>query len=246
MKPLSISSLTSQFVGLILLFINITATKAEDQKRFLFVISAHEYGYYLPELVTPYRILREANIQVDIASPQGKPGRAAAKNRLNRLDKNYFPLLKEQLLTPLTLESIKTRSYAGVYFVGGSGPMMDLYKHAQVNRIVTELNQQNKIISADCHGPVALAAVKLGNGEFFVKGRKMTAKSNAEEGYWAETHYPFLLEDKLKENKAFFSAAKPGSPYVVADGNLLTGQNPASAEPLARKIVSLVKNLKKI
>ena len=243
MKPLSISSLTCQFLAVILIFINITAVKAEDQKRFLFVISAHEYGYYLPELVTPYRILADANIQIDIASPQGKPGTAAAKSRLNRIDKKYFSLLSEQLQTPLSLESINTSRYEGVYFVGGSGPMMDLYNHTQVNRIVTELNRLKKVISADCHGPVALAAVKLANGELFVKGRKITAKSNAEEGYWAASHYPFLLEDKLKENKALFSAAKPGSPYIVVDGNLLTGQNPASAEILAKKIVSLVNNL---
>lgn len=216
---------------------------ANTPKRVLFVISAHQYGYWLPELVTPLRILADAGIKVDIASPGGSAGRGVASGRLDALDREYLPLIQKALDAPLALIDVNSDQYAGVYFVGGAGPMLDLYNHPQVNRLVNDFNDTNKVISADCHGPVALAGVRLSNGEWFISNRKVTAKSNAEEGRRARSRYPFLLEDRLKQNKAHFSAAAPGEAYVVVDGNLLTGQNPASAEPLAHKLVELVLSL---
>ncbi|PHS13277.1 MAG: hypothetical protein COA86_17365 [Kangiella sp.] len=214
--------------------------KAKSQKRFLFVISAHEYGYFLPELITPLRILSDANVRVDIASPSGNEGHAVATKRLSDKDNQYFKSIGKKIPKPLALVDVDTSLYAGIYVVGGSGPMMDLYNHKHLSRIINELNNKNKIISADCHGPIALAGVKLSNGEFLVKGRKLTAKSNAEESHWANSHYSFLVEDKLTKNGAVYSAAGRGEAYIVIDGNLVTGQNPASAEPLALKLVELL------
>jgi len=225
---------------IILIALNSFLLKAETEKRFLFVISAHEYGYFLPELVTPLRILNLANIKVDIASPAGGKGHAVAKNRLSRKDKQYFKSIGSKLPNPIPLKEIDANLYAGIYVVGGSGPMLDLYDNKQVSRLVKEFNLQNKIISADCHGPVAIAGVKLTSGEYLVKGRKITAKSNAEEGSWSRSRYPFLVEDKLIEHGAIYSAAGPGNAYFVVDGNLVTGQNPASAQPLANKLVELI------
>lgn len=82
---------------------------------------------------------------------------------------------------------------------------------------------ENKPVSADCHGPAALAGVKLPNCEFLVKGKKLTAKSNAKKGKFGRAHYPFCLEDKFNKIGAFYSAAAPREPWVVRYGNLLTG-----------------------
>lgn len=216
------------------------SSHGKSNQSVLFVISAHDYGYWLPELVTPFRILQEGGVLVDVASPNGSPGVAMAKRRLSVKDRTSLPQIQPKLDQPLALVDINTNDYEAVYFVGGAGPMMDLYEHPQVSRIVNEFNVQNKLISADCHGPVALAGVKLANGTLFVNGREMTAKSNAEESNWAKSRFPFLLEDKLGQNNAKFIAASPRQPHVVVDGNLITGQNPESAEPLAHELLKML------
>lgn len=210
------------------------------QQKVLIIISSHHYGYYLPEVITPYRLLKQANIAIDIASPDGAVGRGSGESALSNADRNYRPQLEQQLLHPIALANVDTKNYDAVYIAGGAGPMMDLYDHPQIQRIVSTMYVANKVISADCHGPAALAAVTLPNGEFLVKGRHLTAKSNAEEGRWANNNYPFLLENRLKENLAIFSAAKPRQPWVVQDGNLLTGQNPASAAPMTTKLIAML------
>ena len=219
--------------------------QAYAQQKVLIIISSHDFGYYLPEVITPYRLLKQANIEVDIASPSGGTGRGSGEKSLSDVDKAYRPNLKHQLSNPLPLANIDTKNYDAVYIAGGAGPMMDLYDHPQIQRIVSTMYMANKVISADCHGPAALAAVTLPNGEFMVKGKRLTAKSNAEEGSWARSNYPFLLENRLKKNQAIFSAAKPKQPWVVQDGNLLTGQNPASAAPMTKKLIAMLSRVTK-
>jgi len=214
--------------------------QAFAQQKVLLVISSHHYGYYLPEVITPYRLLKQANIAIDIASPYGGIGRGSGEKRLSDIDKSYRAQLEHQLAKPLALIDVDTNNYDAVYIAGGAGPMMDLYGHPQIQRIVSTMYMANKVISADCHGPAALAAVTLPNGEFMVKGKRLTAKSNAEEGSWAKNNYPFLLENRLKKNQALFSAAKPKQPWVVQDGNLLTGQNPASAALMTEKLIAML------
>jgi putative intracellular protease/amidase len=218
--------------------------QANAQQKVLIIISSHHYGYYLPEVITPYRLLKQANIEIDIASPYGASGRGSGAKSLSNVDKNHRPQLEQQLLNPIALADVDTKDYDAVYIAGGAGPMMDLYDHPQIQRIISAMYMANKVISADCHGPAALAAVTLPNGEFMVKGKRLTAKSNAEEGSWARSHYPFLLENRLKKHQAIFSAAKPKKAWVVQDGNLLTGQNPKSAEPMTKQLIAMLQKIK--
>ena len=222
----------------------VVCQQAYAKQKVLIVVSSHQYGYWLPEVVTPYRLLEQAGFQVDIASPYGGAGRAAAKKKLTALDEAFLPKIQHQLADPMALSEVAPEKYSGVYIAGGAGPMLDLYKHPQIERIVSDMYLDGKPVSADCHGPAALAGVKLPNGELMVKGKRVTAKSNAEESKWAHKHYPFMLEDRLKEGKALFSAAKPKQPWVVRDGNLLTGQNPASVEPLTIELIAMLKERK--
>lgn len=115
--------------------------------------------------------------------------------------------------------------------------MFDLYDHPEVNRISAAIDEAGKPVAADCYRPAAFAAGRLSNGELMVAGKRMTAKSNAEEGDWARANYPFLLEDKLNDVSDQFSATDPYEAWAVRDGSLLTGQNPASAGPLADAVL---------
>ncbi len=205
--------------------------------KVLFILSAHEHGYWLPEVLTPYKILVEAGIQVEFATPGGQPGVGAGSDTMTDEERQTLASLTATLQSPLRLTDIKPGDYRALYVPGGAGPMFDLYDHPEVNRITASMFEDGKPVAADCHGPAAFANVRLSSGELMVTGKRLTAKSNAEEGDWARQNYPFLLEDKLNDLSAQFSAAPPYEPWVVRDGNLITGQNPASAGPLARALL---------
>ena len=213
------------------------AAQSASDGKILFILSAHEHGYWLPEVLTPYRILTDAGLDVVFASPGGEPGVQAGGDMMNAEERQTLATLTEKLAAPVALSSIDPNDYVALYVPGGAGPMFDLYDHPEVNRITAALYESGKPVAADCHGPAAFAAVRLSDGSLLVEGRRVTAKSNAEEGDWARANYPFLLEDKLNEINAEFSAADPYEAWVVRDGHLLTGQNPASAGPLAHAML---------
>ncbi|MEM8984746.1 MAG: type 1 glutamine amidotransferase domain-containing protein [Pseudomonadota bacterium] len=218
-----------------------TAAQADDaQPTVLFIVSAHEHGYWLPEVLTPYKILTDAGIDVVFATPGGRPGVPAGDDWMSNDERETLASLTATLAAPNRLADIDPADFDALYVPGGAGPMFDLFDHPHVNRITATLYEDGKPVAADCHGPVAFAAVRLSNGELMVRNKRLTAKSNAEEGDWARANYPFLLEDKLMAVNARFSAAAPYEPWVVQDGHLLTGQNPASAGPLAQTLVTML------
>ncbi|MEO0974247.1 MAG: type 1 glutamine amidotransferase domain-containing protein [Pseudomonadota bacterium] len=208
--------------------------------KVLFILSAHDHGYWLPEVLAPYRVLTQAGVQVEFASPGGAPGVPAGADRMSHRERETLERLATTLATPQALRQIDPADYRALYVPGGAGPMFDLYDHPQVNRITAAMYEAGKPVAADCHGPAAFAAVRLSSGELMVEGKRLTAKSNAEEGEWARANYPFLLEDKLRQASSQFTAAAPYEPWVVQDGHLLTGQNPASARPLAHALLKML------
>ena len=214
----------------------------KKNQKVLFILSASEHGYWLPEVLTPYQIQTDAGFAVEFASPAGDPGFQAGGSTMNEQEKHTLANLRSVLAKPLSLSAIDPVEYAALYVPGGAGPMFDLLNHPEVNRITAAMFESGKPVSADCHGPAAFVGVRLSNGELMVSGKKLTAKSNAEENEWARNNYPFLLEDKFKQINSQFSAAPPQEPWVVRDENLLTGQNPASSGPLAEALISLIRS----
>jgi len=212
--------------------------KLTTEKKILIVVSSDSHGYWLPEVVEPYRIFVKAGFAIDIASPKGGEGRAGG--RLSSEDRTWYQQssLPEELANAKALSEVQSWQYQAVYFAGGSGPMFDLVDNKQAQRITREIYENNGFVSADCHGPVALLNVKLSDGERLIHGKKLTAKANVEEGRWARSNYPFLLEDKIAELGGYYSSAGKSQKHVVVDGRLITGQNPASAIPMAEALIS--------
>lgn len=212
--------------------------KSSDNNKVLFVISSDARGYWLPEVVEPYVILQQAGLSIDVASPSGGQGVQRGVRGMGKVLKRWLEQskLNTQLNDPIALNKINTDTYRAVYFAGGAGPMFDFTDNKEVHRVTREIYENGGVIAADCHGPAALINVTLSDGSLLIKGRNITAKSNAEEGWWARTNYPYLLEDKIKALGGHFSAAKKGQPHAVVDGQLITGQNPASARLVAEKI----------
>ena len=199
-------------------------------------------GYYLPEVSHPYFELIEHGIEVDLASPKG--GEAPvdpksldlkdARNKAMWEDTKHRTKLRETL----KLDSINPRDYQGVLFAGGHGTMWDFRGNSDIQKIIREVYEGGGSIAAVCHGPAALVDVKLSNGSYLVKGRKVAGFSNAEEEAVKLTEVmPFLLEDQLKANGAIYEKADLWQKKVVVDSRIITGQNPASAEGVGAELV---------
>lgn len=210
-------------------------------ERVLIVVSSHENGFWLPEVLEPYQLLAEAGFKIDIASPEG--GEGTARGRLSKQQSLWLESspLKTQLHSSISLSAIESKNYSAIYFAGGAGPMFDLVDNAAANKVTREIYEAGGIVAADCHGPAALLNVRLSDGKRLIADKAVTGKANIEEGSWARRNYPFLLEDKLTEFAGKYSAKAKRQVHVVVDQRVVTGQNPASAAPMAKELIMLLK-----
>ncbi|WP_408911522.1 type 1 glutamine amidotransferase domain-containing protein [Corynebacterium gottingense] len=207
----------------------------------------HPTGFWAEELVTPYSVFAEAGWDVDVATPGGKAPTvdkvsldesagdadtlAAVKAKLEELE----PVLAK----PLDLDNVKAENYDLVFYPGGHGPMEDLAVNETSARILTERMANNAPVALLCHAPAAVLATENAQGGSPFSGRKMTGFSNDEErAAGLADKAPWLLEDRLVALGAEYTKApEAGAPYVAVDGNLYTGQNPASSQELAERLV---------
>jgi putative intracellular protease/amidase len=137
----------------------------------------------------------------------------------------------------------KAKDFDAIFYVGGHGPMFDLATDATSQQVIREFWESGKVVSAVCHGPAALANVKLSDGSYLVDGSEVTGFTNDEEDAAGLTSVmPFLLETQLKKHGAKFAKADNWTPKVVIgkEGRLITGQNPASATPIGTAILERI------
>ena len=133
---------------------------------------------------------------------------------------------------------IDPNDYDAIFYPGGHGPLWDLANDATSISLIEAFNRQKKPVGFVCHAPGALKGVKNEDGSPLVKGKKVTGFTNTEEEAVQLTKVvPFLVEDMLKENGGIYSKKSDWAPYAVQDGNLITGQNPASSELVAQKLL---------
>ena len=147
----------------------------------------------------------------------------------------------EKLKNTHKLADINQADYDAVFYPGGHGPLWDLAEDKNSEALIAAFYSNNKPVGFVCHAPGVLKNVKV-NGEFLVKGKKVTGFSNTEEEAVGLTKIvPFLLEDVLQRNGAIYSKVGDWQPYAVEDGLLITGQNPASSKLVAEKILQQLK-----
>jgi putative intracellular protease/amidase len=136
---------------------------------------------------------------------------------------------------------VKQEDYDAVFYPGGHGPLWDLAEDPSSVGLIESFVAAGKPVGFVCHAPGVLRHVKSPNGRPLVEGKKVTAFTNTEEEAVGLTEIvPFLVEDELKAKGGVFSRANDWQPYVVADGLLLTGQNPASSAPAAEALLALL------
>lgn len=202
-------------------------------------------GFWFPELTHPVDVFDKAGVDYDIASPKGGLPPFDGFDLKDRATLDFWTSAehRNKLANTLSLDKVEPEKYAAILLVGGHGPMWDFVNNPQLINLVKTLYENNKIISAVCHGPAGLLNVKLSNGDRLIKGRHITGFTAEEE---ASRHYdkivPFELEAALKKDGAIFEEAPIFENKVVVDGRLITGQNPASAKALGEAVVSALQN----
>jgi len=204
-------------------------------------------GWYLPEAAHPYAAFKAAGFDITHASIKGGVA-PLDKDSLDLTDAENKTFWEEpgegKKLTETTvkLSDCKSADFDAIFFVGGFGTMWDFPDDPDVQRLVKELYESGKIVSAVCHGPCALVNVKLTNGDFLIKGQEIAVFTNDEEDYVKRRDViPFLCEDRLKENGGTHKAAGVFEVSVAVSGDggrLITGQNPPSAKATADAIVA--------
>ncbi len=209
--------------------------------------SEHPTGYWAEELVVSHQTLRAAGHTVHIATPGGAkptvdevslaPESAGGKERADGF-RAYLANIDAELSAPLVLADVDISNYDAVVMPGGHGPMTDLYKDADLGRLLVAADSAGKVIAPFCHGPAGLLSATFDDGSFAFAGRRLTVFTNEEElnGGTGE-NTPWLVEDALKEKGAVIENAAAWSSNVVRDRNLITGQNPQSSEEVAKEVV---------
>ena len=219
--------------------------------KVLFALTSHfkdkngwESGCYVLEVAVPYFHLIKNGVEVDFVSPKG--GEVPAK-QLDLDDPKVKFFLKDQEANKKFLNTYQTKDiiadvYDAIYFPGGHGVMFDLPHNEEIANIAADIYENNGVICAVCHGGAGLLNVRLSDGSYLVNGKELTSFSNQEEvAIGTDKKVPFLLETALKEKGAKYSCKANWQEYVVVDGRLITGQNPASDLLMAKELMKLLK-----
>ena len=204
-------------------------------------------GVWLEELAAPYYVFDDAGASITIASPNGGEVPLDPKSeQVGALTPNTKRFQQDtvamnSLNHSVPLKEIKEDEFDAVFLPGGHGPMWDLSNNEVLKPLLEAFNKNQKPIGLVCHGVVGLVSLQNDEGEPLVKGLKLTSFSDSEEEAVGLTKVvPFLLESKLRSLGANYHKGSDFSVYVVADENIITGQNPASSVDAAIEILSMI------
>lgn len=227
--------------------------------KILFVLTSHsalgntgeKTGFWIEEFATPYYVLADAGADITIASPKGGQPPVDPKSELadaqTSSTKRFYEdsTLINKVAYSLKLSDIKQDDFDAVFYPGGHGPLWDLAIDKDSIKLIEAFYNHQKPIAFVCHAPAALVNVKVKNGESLIKGKELTSFSNTEEEAVKLTKVvPFLLEDELKKHGAIYTKGENWTSYVKQDGLLITGQNPASSEAVAKLLLEALKDKK--
>ncbi|AZQ39367.1 type 1 glutamine amidotransferase domain-containing protein [Streptomyces cyaneochromogenes] len=206
----------------------------------------HPTGFWAEEAVAPYEAFKAAGHEVVVATPGGvvppvDQGSLAAEVNGGQENADRVAAVlaaMTELREPLRVADVDLDDYAAVFYPGGHGPMEDLAVDADSGRLLTGALESGKPLGVVCHAPAALLAATKDDGTNAFAGARVAAFTNAEEtqaGFADKAQW--LLQDRLTEAGVQVQVGEPWAPHVVVDGNLVTGQNPASAAPLAAELL---------
>lgn len=223
--------------------------------KILMILTSHDKlgdtgkqtGFWLEEFAAPYYIFKDAGADITLASPQGgepplDPSSNTQDAQTDATDRYKTDDIAQALLANTEkLSEVSAVDFDAVFYPGGHGPLWDLAEDEDSIALIESFAKSDRLIGAVCHAPGVFKNVKTEDGDPLVKGKTVTGFTNSEEEAVELTDVvPFLVEDMLKENGGTFERGDDWASFVVTDGKLITGQNPASSEAAAEKILELL------
>jgi putative intracellular protease/amidase len=209
--------------------------------------SGKKTGFWLEEFAAPYYVLLDTGIEITLASPAGGQPPLDPQSDLPEAQTQATERFKKDqaaqsaLGNTAKLADINADGFDAIFYPGGHGPLWDLAENADCQRIIETFVAGDRPLAAVCHAPAIFKHTKGANGKPLVSGRRVTGFTNTEEAAVGLTEIvPFLVEDMLKANGGLYEKGPDWGSYVVADGKLITGQNPASSETAARELLKLL------
>lgn len=224
-------------------------------KKILMVLTSHDQlgdtglktGFWLEEFAAPYYVFKDAGAHIVLASPAGGQPPLDPKSDLAEFQTELTHRFKADLAAQqalahtVKLDTVNPADFDTVFYPGGHGPLWDLAESATSIGLIQTFERAGKPVGFVCHAPGALRHVKAANGEPLVKGRRVTGFTNGEEEAVQLTQVvPFLIEDEFKAQGGLYEKGPDWHPHVVVDGTLVTGQNPASSEGVAKALLQLL------
>ena len=222
--------------------------------KILMVLTSHDQlgntgqktGFWLEEFAAPYFVFKDAGAELTLASPKGGQPPLDPKSDLPENQTSAMRRFKKDdtarkaLANTRRLADMKAQDFDTVFYPGGHGPMWDLAEDRDSIALIESFYNSGKFVAFVCHSPGVLRHVTY-KGEPLVKGKRVTGFTNGEEEEMKLTHVvPFLVEDELMRLGAIFEKKADWQPFVVTDGRLITGQNPASSTSAAQALVKLI------
>ncbi len=226
--------------------------------KVLIVLTSHDQlgstgqktGFWLEEFATPYYVFKDAGAAITLASPRGGQPPLDPKSDEPEAQTPAIQRFRGDaeaqaaLANTVKLSEVLPDSFDAVFYPGGHGPLWDLATDPDSIALIEAFYATGKVVAAVCHAPAVLLNAKTPDGSPLVQARAVTGFSNEEEAAVQLTEVvPFLLEDALKTKGGNYSRGDNWQPYAVTDGILITGQNPASSEPVAQAVLEQLHGL---
>lgn len=220
--------------------------------KILMVLTSHDAlgntgkktGFWLEEFAAPYFVFKDAGAEVVLASPAGGQPPLDPKSDLPEFQTAMTERFKsdaaaqQALANTVKLASIDQQDFDTVFYPGGHGPLWDLAESADSIQLIESFDRAGKPMGFVCHAPGALRHVKAASGAPLIQGKQVTGFTNSEEAAVELTDVvPFLIEDEFIKLNAHYQKGADWAPFVVQDGHLITGQNPASSEDVAKALL---------
>lgn len=225
--------------------------------KILMVLTSHDElgntgkktGFWLEEFAAPYYVFKDAGAEITLASPKGgyppldpksaeKDFQTAATARFNA-DADA----QKVLATTIRLKDVSPDDYDMLFYPGGHGPLWDLAEDKHSINLIEIMFALGKPVAAVCHAPGVFRHARKADGSPLVQGKMVTGFSNSEEAaVGLTTVVPFLVEDELRKMGGNYSKGADWTAYFIRDGNLITGQNPASSEGAAKAVLNAQAN----
>lgn len=223
----------------------------KHQGKILFVTSNKDtYGdtkinaaNHFQEISIAYDVFTKNGYVVDFVSPQGGAIPLGYVETSDKTQKDYLynAEFMNRLKTTLKPASINAADYQAVYYSGGGSAMFGVADNQDIQNLAAAIYARGGVVSAICHGTAGIVNLKNKDGSYIFANKKVTGFPDMFEDTQAAYYkaFPFSIDKEITKNGGNFVYAKAwASNFVVADGHIVTGQDPSATAAVAQKVIN--------